>query len=65
MKQSLSNTIIILLIAVSKVSSETFTTSANIEELLKIEDILISNLRTYLTNQKNLLQTIRQYISNK
>lgn len=65
MKQSLSNTIIILLIAVSKASSETFTTSANIEELLKIEDILISNLRTYLTNQKNLLQTIRQYISNK
>lgn len=58
-------TTLITLIAISAtVNSEVFTSIADMEGLLKIEDILITNFRSYLTNQENLLKTIRKYIMN-
>lgn len=42
-------------------ADEIFTSMTDIEQLLKVEDVLISSLKTFITNQDAKLNSLQKY----
>lgn len=46
-------------------ADEIFTAMTDMAQLLKVEDVLITNLKTFITDQESKLNSIQKYDFNK